>query len=174
MSLAAQVVRANAPQPILDLGSGLGYSTLWLARAAPDDASVLGIDRDGEHVALAEQLAGSHGLARRVAFLAGEVADVLEELNPTVDFVHDDAWFASKPSHFERVMTLLRPGGVLTMPNWFLLEDAIGEPPRRDWSQFAGVDWREAIGEFARLLAQDDRLQPVWVTEPPLLIAIRS
>ncbi len=41
MSLAAQVVRTARAKKILDLGSGLGYSTLWLAEAAPPDAAVL-------------------------------------------------------------------------------------------------------------------------------------
>jgi predicted O-methyltransferase YrrM len=173
MSLAAQVVRTATPMRILDLGSGLGYSTLWLAAAAAPDATVLGIERDGEHVVLAEQLLGRHRLDTDVTFAVGEVAKVLEELDGAFDFIHDDAWFASRPAHFERVLSLLRPGDVLTMPNWFLLEDALSERPRRDWARFAGPDWREAVLDLATALAREPRLQPLWVTQPPLLVAVR-
>jgi predicted O-methyltransferase YrrM len=173
MSLAAQVVRVARATRILDLGSGLGYSSPWLGEAAPPHGTVLGIDRDADHVVVAEQRAHRHGLDSRVTFTVGEAAAILEELDGPFDLVHDDAWFGSRPIHFERVIELLRQGGVLTMPNWFVLEDALSGHPRRDWSDFAGPDWRRTILEFARVVAQDARLQPVWVTRPPLLIAVR-
>lgn len=174
MSLAAQVVRSARPRRILDLGCGLGYSTLWLASAAPAGASIVGIDADAEHVALAARLARKHRLGARVSFMAGPVAPVVAGLNEPVDVVHDDAWFAETPSHYDRVVELLAPGGILTMPNWFLLSDALGDASRQDWAQLAGPRWRETTREFAALIARDERLQPVWVTQPPLLIAVRS
>jgi hypothetical protein len=61
----------------------------------------------------------------------------------------------------------------LTMPNWFLLEDALSERPRRDWAEFAGSEWREAVVDLAAALAREPRLQPLWVTQPPLLVAVR-
>lgn len=173
MSLAAQLVQASAARTILDLGSGLGYSTLWLADAGGPGTSVRGIDRDREHVTEATRQATRHGLHDRVSFVAGEVADVLAALEGPVDLVHDDAWFGERPPHLDRVLALLRPGGVLTMPNWFLLEDALTGRPRRDWSGLAGPDWRSAVVRFAEMLSRDARMKPVWVTSPPLLVAVR-
>jgi predicted O-methyltransferase YrrM len=54
------------------------------------------------------------------------------------DFVHDDSWFAAQPAYFDRVVELLTPGGLLTMPNWFLLTDAIAGRRHRRWARFAG------------------------------------
>ena len=173
MSLAAQLVRASRATRVLDLGSGLGYSTLWLASAAGERGSVLGIDRDEEHVMQANRHAELHGMRGRASFLAGEVAEVLGTLEGPVDVVHDDAWFAERPSHFDRVVGLLRPGGVLTMPNWFLLEDALTGRPTRDWSEFAGPGWPTAVREFAQTVAADERLDPLWVSSPPLLVAVK-
>ncbi len=173
MSLAAQLVRASGATRILDLGSGLGYSTLWLADAAGEGARVLGIDRDAEHVAEAVRRATLRGLDGRASFVAGEVAELLNELSAPVDLVHDDAWFAERPAHLERVLALLRPGGVLTMPNWFLLEEALIGRPRRDWSEFAGPGWSSAVREFAEAIAADRRLRSVWVSSPPLLVAVK-
>ena len=173
MSLAAQLVRAAGARRVLDLGSGLGYSTLWLADAAGPSASVLGIDRDAQHVTEAARMAKLHGLHDRASFIAGEVADVLETLDGAVDLAHDDAWFAERPAHFERVVALLRPGGVLTMPNWFLLDDALTGRPHRDWSQFAGADWPRAVLDFAEAIAAARRLHAVWVSSPPLLVAVK-
>lgn len=125
MSVATQLVRAARPMRVLDLGSGLGYSTLWLAAAAPREATVVGIDGDEEHCNRAREFARAHGLAEKTRFLTGEVSTALEAMDGPFEFVHDDAWFASKPPHYDRVLTLLTRDGLLTMPNWFLLEDAL-------------------------------------------------
>jgi predicted O-methyltransferase YrrM len=173
MSVAAQLVRATRPMRVLDLGSGLGYSTLWLAAAAPPKAIVTGIDGDEEHCNRAREFARAHGLAGKTRFMTGEVSSALEVIDGPFDFVHDDAWFASKPPHYERVLALLRRHGVLTQPNWFLLEDALTLQPRRDWAEFAGSGWQDSVAQFAAEVAQDSRLDPVWITRPPMLVAVR-
>jgi len=71
------------------------------------------------------------------------------------------------------MLELLRPGG-LTMPNWFLLEDAIRAEPRRDWSEFARPDWRDATLEYAKRLAREPRLFVSWCLSPPLAIAVKQ
>lgn len=173
MSVATQLVRATRPTRVLDLGSGLGYSTLWLAAAAPPEAMILGIDADEEHCNRAREFARAHGLEGKTRFVTGEVSTALEAIEGPFDFVHDDAWFALKPPHYERVLTLLTRHGVLTMPNWFLLEDALTLQPRRDWAEFAGSGWNESVVQFAAEIAQDSRLDPVWITQPPILVAVR-
>ena len=167
MRLAALLVHAARPRRLLDLGAGFGYSSLWLARAAGPEARVTAIDRFPEHVARATGFAHAFGLAERLAFVAGDVAEVLATLDGPFDFVHDDAWFAVAPPHFERVVALLRPGGTLTMPNWFLLEDALSGAPRRDWSEFAGPTWATDTLAYAERLAADSRLDVTWAVSPP-------
>ena len=71
------------------------------------------------------------------------------------------------------MIELLSPGGALTMPNWFLLEDALSGKPRRDWSEFAGPRWRESTIAYAERLARESRLYVTWILSPPLAIAIK-
>ena len=113
-------------------------------------------------------------MSERIEFLPGEASEVLRRLTGPYDFVHDDGWFASQPSYFERVVELLRPGGLLTMPNWFLLEDAISGTPRRAWSEFAGTAWVEETLTYARRLAMDPRFSVTWVISPPLGVAVKQ
>jgi protein-L-isoaspartate O-methyltransferase len=173
MGLAATFVRAAAARRILDLGTGFGYSALWLALAGGPDARVVAIDQFEEHVVEGRRLAETAGLAGRVEFIAGDVAEVVQRLEGPYDFVHDDAWFAARPSYFERVIELLRPGGVLSMPSWFLLSDAVLGKRHKRWARFAGDRWEEATLAYARQLAADRRLHVTWTTSPPLGIAIK-
>ena len=120
MQLASMFVARptrNPPGPRV----GIGYSTFWLAQGAGPDATVTGIDSDAGHIEQARQLCTNFGLDGPVDFVLGEVTDVLADTPGPVDAIHDDAWFATPPAHLEAMLGLLRPGGLLTMPNWFLL-----------------------------------------------------
>jgi hypothetical protein len=123
MQHLAALARIADVSRALDLGSGLGYSTLWIASAVSSGGSVIGID---------------------------------------------DAWFAKTPEHFDAMIALLRPGGLLTMANWFRLVDAISGEPRNEWASFAGPSWRDDVLEYALLMANRSDLSVVWVTRPPI------
>jgi predicted O-methyltransferase YrrM len=174
MRFVATLVRASQAKHILDIGTGFGYSALWLAEAAGSGARVETIDRFQEHLSVARRFAEQAGLSERMGFIPGEAAEVLRHLTGPYDLVHDDGWFAYQPTYFERVVELLKPGGLLTMPNWFLLEDALSGTPRRDWSEFAGKAWAEATLTYARHLAQDSRFYVTWSISPPLGVAVKQ
>ena len=174
MRMVALLVRVSRATRILDIGTGFGYSALWLAKAAGVGARVEAIDRFPEHLATAQHFAEQAGLAQRIAFIPGEALEVLTQLAGPYDLVHDDGWFASQPAYFEHVVALLKPGGLLTMPNWFLLEDAITGTPRRSWAEFAGVAWAEATLTYAQRLATDPRFSVTWSLSPPLGVAVKQ
>ncbi len=101
-------------------------------------------------------------------------ADVLPTLSGPFDAINDDAWFASAPSHLDLMISRLRPGGILTMPNWFLIVDALSGSHRNNWEQFAGPDWAEETMRYAEQLAQRSDLTVNWITTPPLGVGIKS
>ncbi len=173
MQLASMFVQATGARKILDLGCGIGYSTAWLADAAGTGATVIAIDSDPNHVEVARSAWARLGFQAEVTFVVGEVAEVLPTLEGPVDAIHDDAWFASAPPHLERMLGLLRPGGVLTMPNWFLLVDALRGEARNDWATFAGARWADDVMEYAEKLAGRRDVVVSWTIRPPLGVAVR-
>ncbi len=166
-------VRTASVGTILDLGCGIGYSTFWLATAAAPGATLIGIDSDPGHIEQAQSACSRLGLDDRVSFIVGDVAEVLRTIDGPVDAVHDDAWFAAAPPHLEMMVSLLRPGGLLTMPNWFLLVDALSGSPRNDWEKFAGPTWAADTIEYAEQLAARRDLAVSWTIRPPLGVAVK-
>jgi SAM-dependent methyltransferase len=71
-------LRSTPPARVLDLGCGLGASSIALARAYPR-ARVLGVDLDEESVTEARAAAAEAGVADRVTFLVGDAAQVPAE-----------------------------------------------------------------------------------------------
>jgi predicted O-methyltransferase YrrM len=173
MQLASMFVRAARPRTVLDLGCGIGYSSFWLADSVGPDATVIGIDSDPGHIDVARGLCTDFGFDEHVEFVVGNVADVLTNMAGPVEAIHDDAWFATPPAHLEVMLGLLAPGGLLTMPNWFLLIDALTGQPRNDWEQFAGPTWADDSVAYAELLAARRDLTVSWVIRPPLGVAVK-
>jgi predicted O-methyltransferase YrrM len=172
MQLASMFVRAAGARTVLDLGCGFGYSTFWLATAG-DSTIVTGIESDPGHVEHARAACARLGLDDRVGFVVGEVAEVLHTIDGPVDAIHDDAWFASAPAHLDAMVGLLRPGGLLTMPNWFLLVDALTGTPRNDWEKFAGPAWANEVVDYAKRLADRPDLAVSWTIRPPLGVGVK-
>ncbi len=173
MQLVASLGRLIAPASVLDLGCGLGYSTLWLASIVQPGGRVIGIDDDPVHISEATSIARELGYADRVEYRCGRVTDVLGTIDQPVDMIHDDAWFAATPAHLDAMVGLIRPGGLLTMVNWFLLVDAITGSPRNDWESFAGEDWAAATTRYAQELAARSDLHVTWLESPPIAFATR-
>jgi SAM-dependent methyltransferase len=71
-------LRSDPPARVLDLGCGLGASSVALARAYPR-AQVLGVDLDQASVAEARAQANKAGVADRVTFVAGDAAQLAAE-----------------------------------------------------------------------------------------------
>ena len=68
MRLVAALVRASRPKRLLDLGTGYGYSALWLASARDTGARIEAIDRFPEHISRATEFAAKSGLAKSDRF----------------------------------------------------------------------------------------------------------
>jgi SAM-dependent methyltransferase len=86
-----QRLRSAPPPRVLDLGCGLGASSVALARAYPR-ATVLGVDLDEASVAQARAAAAEAGVAHRVSFVVGDARlaqDASFDLVTVFEALHD-------------------------------------------------------------------------------------
>jgi predicted O-methyltransferase YrrM len=174
MRLISILVEAIGGKRILEIGCGLGYSALHLAAAAGPDGRIDTIDRFTQHVELARRYATQAGLADRIQVLEGEGVAVLATLSGPYDLVHDDGWFAKEPPYLERMIELVRPGGLIAISNWFLLEQAVTGKPEMDWSAFAGPDWGDHVQAYARRLSSHPKISVSFVLRPGLGLAVKT
>ncbi len=79
--LLAATVDAREGACVLDLGCGTGAASLCLAARLPG-VSIVGLDSDPDHLALARDNAELNGVAGRVRLLAGDVAAAEDVLAP--------------------------------------------------------------------------------------------
>jgi len=123
-ALLRTLVALHRPKRLLEIGTNIGYSALWMASAMRADAHLDTIEFDEALVARARAnfvAATADGdLADRIAIHAGAALDVLPLLDAgAYDLVFLDADKREYPRYFDHVKRLLRPGGVILVDNVF-------------------------------------------------------
>ena len=125
--LLAILARARGARRILEIGTAIGYGTLWLARAAPE-ARLLTIDPDPERRALARDFLQRAGVLERVELLDGEALQVLPRLDGPFDLVYLDALKEEYRRYLDLALPKLAVGGLLVADN-LLWKGRVAEPP---------------------------------------------
>lgn len=111
------LTRISGARRVLEIGTLGGYSTIWLARGIPADGSVVSIEAEPRHAAVARRNLERAGLADRVEILEGRAADVLATLSGPFDLVFIDADKESNTLYLDAAARLGRPGTVVVVDN---------------------------------------------------------
>ncbi|MCX7570350.1 O-methyltransferase [Tumebacillus sp. DT12] len=102
------------PQRILEVGTAIGYSTIWFGRHS--EAQITTMERDPERAAEARVNLQRAGLGERVELLEGDALDMIEGLG-MYDLIFLDAAKGQYPRFLELLTPHLTEGGVLLSDN---------------------------------------------------------
>jgi predicted O-methyltransferase YrrM len=118
LHLFARMVSARR---ILEIGTLGGYSTIWLARALPEDGHLVTLEALAKHARVAEANIANAGLASIVEIRLGPALDTLpklgEEGKGPFDLTFIDADKERIPEYFRWALELSRPGSVVVVDN---------------------------------------------------------
>ncbi|GAA2236884.1 O-methyltransferase [Herbiconiux moechotypicola] len=148
-ALGAQIgiiAAATGARSIVEIGTGLGVSALWLLRGAPE-ATLTSIDSEPDHQQVARAaLLDAKVPANRIRLISGKAADVLPRLNEgSYDLVLVDADPASVIEYVEHALRLVRRGGTVLVPH-ALWKDRVADPAQRGATV---TDFRTLIAELS-------------------------
>jgi predicted O-methyltransferase YrrM len=129
---AAVVVAATAAENIVEIGTGVGVSSLWML-AGGSRAQLTSIDSEVDHQQHARGFFTEAGIAsNRVRLITGRALDVLPRMNEnSYDIVFVDADPASVIEYVEHGLRLVRPGGTVLVPH-ALWKGRVSDPAARD------------------------------------------
>lgn len=115
------LARLQGARRILEIGTLGGYSTIWLARALPEDGRLVTLELEEKHAEVAKKNIARAGLASRVELRLGPAAQSLEALHgegvEAFDFIFIDADKPSNPVYLEGALKLARAGTILVVDN---------------------------------------------------------
>lgn len=119
--LLQMLIQMNGCKRVLELGTFAAYSTVWLARALPEDGYLLTIEGRDTHAALAQQNIDHAHFNFPVELKVGRAADILREIDPATfepfDFIFIDADKQSYPEYLELCLALSRSGTIIVLDN---------------------------------------------------------
>jgi predicted O-methyltransferase YrrM len=101
----------------LEIGTAIGYSGLWLAGALPADGMLITMERDPERARIARRYFERAGLADRVSVVSGDARLLLAKVSGPFDVIFQDADKGLYEPMLDRLVELLRPGGLLVTDN---------------------------------------------------------
>jgi len=115
------IARMQQARRILEIGTLGGYSTIWLARALPEDGRLVTLELDPKHAEVARANFVRAGLSQRIDLRVGPAIDALPQLaaegSEPFDFIFIDADKASIPDYFAWALKLSRRGAVIIVDN---------------------------------------------------------
>ncbi len=139
---------------ILEIGTLGGYSTIWMARALPQDGRLITLEIDPHHARVATANIASAGLSARVDIRLGPALDLLSLLadDGPFDLIFIDADKSNNAAYLEWALKLSRPGSAIVIDN-VVRGGAVAEPSSRDASVIGARKVTEMIAAEARLTA---------------------
>jgi predicted O-methyltransferase YrrM len=115
------LARMSGARKALEIGALGGYSTIWLARALPDDGRLITLEVSARHADVARRNVARAGLGGKVEIRTGAALATLpkieaEGLGP-FDFVFIDADKTNNAAYLEWALRLSQPGTVVVVDN---------------------------------------------------------
>ncbi len=152
--LLAQMAGARR---ILEIGTLGGYSTIWLARALPDDGALVTLEVDHMHARVAQANLDRAGLSDRAEIRVGPAMDSLAAMTDVApfDMVFIDADKQSNVDYVAEAIRLGRSGTTIIVDN-VVREGGILDPASND----PGVLGTRALFDF---LQSDPRIDATAV-----------
>ena len=139
----------------LEVGVFTGYSTLVVAEALPQDGIVIACDINQQWTEIAQKYWRLAGVDHKVDLRLAPANDTLNELirngqAESFDFAFIDANKEQQLDYYEHCLTLIRPGGLITIDN-VLWGGSVIDPTNQSSDT-------KAIRQFNQFLFADNRV----------------
>ena len=152
------LVRLSGAKQVLEIGTFMGTSTLWMAGGLPENGVITTLESSEEYAALARQHIAASPLVDRVEMAQGPALEWFKTRPavPQFDFVFIDADKQNYANYLEEVLPRMHPRGWIVGDNTLLWGALSGENP-----DGASAAAKEAMGRFNETLADPTRFDTV-------------
>lgn len=150
------LIRVSGAKRCLEVGVFTGYSSLAVALALPDEGRIIACDVSEEYTAIARRYWHEAGVEKKIDLRLAPALATLDKMlkngeQGRYDFAFLDADKSNYLNYYERVIKLLRPGGLVAVDN-VLWSGAVID--KKDKSEDTA-----AIRKFNEALHADQRIE---------------
>jgi caffeoyl-CoA O-methyltransferase len=102
---------------IFELGSAIGYSTIWWARAVGEGGTVVYTDGDSQNAERARGYFTRAGVSKQIVLRTGDALEILSEEKQEFDIIFNDVDKEDYPRVLRLIAPRLRKGGLFITDN---------------------------------------------------------
>lgn len=147
--LLCQLARLSGARTVFEMGSAIGYSTIWWARGLAAGGRVVYTDGDRKNADEARRYFERAGVSDRVQIKVGDALEILSEQPPeSQDIIFNDVDKEDYPRVFRLAVPRVRKGGLFVTDNT-LWHGRVAQAAMR---KAKADESTKAIAEFNRLL----------------------
>lgn len=159
-ALIAFLLRLIGAKRTLELGVFTGISALATALALPEDGKVVALDVSEEYTNVGRPVWEEAGVAHKIDLRIKPAVETLDELlkegqQGTFDFAFVDADKVNYPHYYERLLKLVRAGGIIAIDNVLWGGKVIK-------SEVTDAD-TVALRQLNETIKDDNRVEPVML-----------
>jgi caffeoyl-CoA O-methyltransferase len=147
--LLYQLALISKAKRVFEMGSAIGYSTIWWARAVGESGRVIYTDGDKKRADKARKYFERAGVSERITMRVGDALEILSEEKQPYDIIFNDVDKVDYPRVFRLAVPKLKSGGLFITDN--VLWSGKLRKPNPD-------EQTRAILEFDRLISESKDL----------------
>ena len=112
-----QLATISGAKKIFEMGSAIGYSTIWWARAVGEGGRVVYTDGDPKRAERARRYFERAGVSQRITVRVGDALEILSEEKEYYDIIFNDVDKIDYPRVFRLALPRLKSGGLFITDN---------------------------------------------------------
>jgi len=144
-----QLATISGAKKIFEMGSAIGYSTIWWARAVGDGGRVIYTDGDRKNAEKAHRYFDRAGIASRITVRIGDALEILSEQKDVYDIIFNDVDKTDYPRVVRLALPRLKSGGLFITDN--VLWSGKVSNPKPDAQTKAILEFNKLIYESKEL-----------------------
>ncbi|HXO62132.1 MAG TPA: O-methyltransferase [Candidatus Acidoferrales bacterium] len=154
--ILALLVQISGAKRIFELGSAIGYSTIWLARAAGPQAEITYTDGDPKNAKRAKAYFKRAGVAPQIRVETGDALTLLKKTPGEFDLIFNDINKREYPDAAKQSLPRLRRGGL------FITDNTLWSGKAARKAEAGDADTR-GVQEFNRMVYESKDLFSVLI-----------
>ncbi|MGE7675011.1 O-methyltransferase [Lysinibacillus sp. NPDC094403] len=148
------LAKIKGAKNILEIGTLGGYSSIWMARALPNEGKIYTLEIDSEYASVAKQNIKNAGCENKVEIIVGDALETLPTLKkiaPPFDLIFIDADKPNNPHYLKWALELANSGAVIIADN-VVRDGAVVDEKSED-------ERVQGVRQFIDLLQEESRIE---------------
>lgn len=122
-------IKLKQPKKILEIGTFVGVSSLYMAQNMPDDSSIITIEKFDEFAEIAKTNISNNNMDDKIDIIVGDALEVIQSFkqNEEFDFIFLDGDKGMYDEYFKLLDPMLKKGGIIIVDDILFHGDLLND-----------------------------------------------